>query len=278
MWRWRCKCGRCGGVRGRCKAAGGGSRIRRYFGPRFGSGLAHSLFLKIEATALGFEFGVALFGAPGGLGFANAAAAIGFKTGKGAFELAFGGVAMTMKELETLVISLVPFHRVRAGFGLCDVLFALVVAAGLAEEEPLCANDFEDQEERGGLGGVVLVEPGLLQVGKFVRIFAGKEELGGAGSVLGGIESRVRIGALRAVDGPAQDGRGVKRAEGVGGGSRYVFVVEVVHGTHVIAHNGQLNALCAFFAHEYGERGVGAADGKRGKELILVKIKILGKL
>ena len=227
-----------------------------------------------------------MFGALGGLGFANAAAAIGFQTRKSAFELAFGGVAMAMKELETLVVRLVPFHRMRssssagmrAGFGFCDVLFALVVAAGLAEQEPLRTNDFEDQKERGGVGGIVLVEPGLLQVCKFVRIFAGKEELGGAGSVLEGIESGMRIGALWAVDRPAQDGRGVKRAEGIGGGNGYVFVVQVVHGANVVAHNGQLNALYAFSAHEYGEWGVRATDGKRGKELILGKIKVLGNL
>jgi len=75
--------------------------------------------------------------------FANTTAAIGFELSEGAFELAFGGAAIAMKELQALVVALLPRHRV-CGVGLGDVLFAFVVAAGLAEQEPLRANHFED--------------------------------------------------------------------------------------------------------------------------------------
>ncbi len=71
-------------------------------------------------------------------------------------------------------------------------MLALVVAAAIAEDDPLSGDGFSDELVEGVGVGAVIVEPAFEQLAEFVGVFVGEEECFGAAAVL----ERVLAGAF----------------------------------------------------------------------------------
>ncbi len=104
---------------------------------------------------------------------------------------------------------------------LVEPVLALVVAAAIAEKEPLGTDTFAHKLVEGEGVGAVVVEPAFEQLAEFVGIFVGEEEGFGAAAVL----ERVLVGAFSTFIG-ARAGR---VAGWVGRRRCYRFWIEIGH-------------------------------------------------
>ena len=109
---------------------------------------------------------------------------------EGAVELAFGLAQVAAEAFQAVVLVVGPVEAV--GLFLLQRMLALVVAAAIAEDDPLGGDGFAYQlVEDIGIGAVI-VEPAFEQLAEFVGVFVGEEEGFGAAAVL----ERVLAGAL----------------------------------------------------------------------------------
>ena len=135
--------------------------------------------------SFGFEGGGTFLGSLELHAFAEAAAVEAFQVVEGAVELAFGLAQVAAEAFQAVVLFVGPVEAV--GLFLVEGVFALVVAAAMAEEDPLGSDGFADQLVEGVGVGAVIVEPAFEQLAEFVGVFVGEEEGFGAAAVLEGV-------------------------------------------------------------------------------------------
>ena len=163
---------------------GGGGRFgfRRFFIGFVGFGLG---FFLERLGSFGFEGGGTFLGSLELHAFAEAAAVEAFQVVEGAVELAFGLAQVAAETFQAVVLVVGPVEAV--GLFLMERVFALVVAAAVAEEDPLGGDGFADELVEGVGVGAVVVEPAFEQLAEFVGVFVGEEEGFGAAAVLEGV-------------------------------------------------------------------------------------------
>ena len=97
-----------------------------------------------------------------------------FQVVEGAVELAFGLAQVAAEAFQAVVLFVGPVQAV--GLFLMERVFALVVAAASAEDDPLGADRFAYQLVDGVGVGAVVVEPAFEQLAEFVGVFVGEEQ------------------------------------------------------------------------------------------------------
>ena len=135
--------------------------------------------------SFGFEGGGTFLGSLELHAFAEAATVEAFQVVEGAVELAFGLAQVAAEAFQAVVLVVGPVEAV--GLFLVEGVFALVVAAAMAEDDPLGGGGFADQLVEGVGVGAVVVEPAFEQLAEFVGVFVGEEEGFGAAAVLEGV-------------------------------------------------------------------------------------------
>ncbi len=157
-------------------------------GGRFGFGgflLGFIGFGLKRLGSFGFDGGGSFLGSLELHAFAEAAAVEAFQVVEGAVELAFGLAQVAAEALQTIVLVIGPVEAV--GLFLMERMLALVVAAAIAEDDPLSGDGFADQLVDGVGVGAVVVEPAFEELAEFVGIFVRKKERFGAAAVLEGV-------------------------------------------------------------------------------------------
>ena len=135
--------------------------------------------------SFGFEGGGTFLGSLELHAFAEAAAVEAFQVVEGAVELAFGLAQVAAEAFQAVVLVVGPVEAV--GLFFMDGVFALVVTAAMAEDDPLSGGGFADQLVEGVGVGAVVEEPAFEQLAEFVGVFVGEEEGFGAAAVLEGV-------------------------------------------------------------------------------------------
>ena len=146
-------------------------------------GLIFALFERLRS--FGFDGGGTFLCSLELHAFAEAAAVEAFQVVEGAVELAFGLAQVAAEAFQAVVLLVGPVQAV--GLFLMDGVFALVVAAAIAEDDPLRGDGFAYQLVDGVGVGAVVVEPAFEQLAEFVGVFVGEEEGFGAAAVLEGV-------------------------------------------------------------------------------------------
>ncbi len=148
------------------------------------------ILLQKRLRSFGFDGGGSFLGSLELHAFAEAAAVEAFQIVEGAVELAFGLAQVAAETFQAIVLIVGPVEAV--GLFLMERVFALVVAAAIAEDDPLRADRFSYELVDGVGVGAVVVEPAFEELAEFVGVFVGEEEGFGAAAVL----ERVLAGAL----------------------------------------------------------------------------------
>ena len=134
-------------------------------------GLIFALFERLRS--FGFDGGGSFLGSLKLHAFAEAAAVQAFQVVEGAVELAFGLAQVAAEAFQAVVLLVGPVEAV--GLFLMDGVFALVVAAAIAEDDPLGADGFAHELVDGVGVGAVVVEPAFEQLAEFVGVFVGEK-------------------------------------------------------------------------------------------------------
>ena len=146
-------------------------------------GLIFALFERLGS--FGFDGGGTFLGSLELHAFAEAAAVEAFQVVEGAVELPFGLAEIAAEAFQAVVLLVGPVEAV--GLFLVDGVFALVVAAAIAEDDPLRGDGFAYELVDGVGVGAVVVEPAFEQLAEFVGVFVGEKEGFGAAAVLEGV-------------------------------------------------------------------------------------------
>ena len=146
-------------------------------------GLIFALFERLGS--FGFDGGGTFLGSLKLHAFAEAAAVEAFQVVEGAVELAFGLAQVAAEAFQAVVLLVGPVEAV--GLFLMEGVFALVVAAAIAEDDPLGGDGFAHELVDGVGVSAVVVEPAFEELAEFVGVFVGEKEGFGAAAVLEGI-------------------------------------------------------------------------------------------
>ena len=148
------------------------------------------ILLQKRLGSFGFDGGGSFLGLLELHTFAEAAAVEALQVVEGAVELAFGLAQVTAEAFQAMVLFVGPVEAV--GLFLLQRMLALVVAAAIAEDDPLRGDGFAYELVDGVGVGAVVVEPAFEELAEFVGVFVGEEEGFGAAAVL----ERVLAGAF----------------------------------------------------------------------------------
>ena len=149
---------------------GGGFGFRRLLLGFLGFGL---VLLQKRLGSFGFDGGSSFLGSLKLHAFAEAATVQAFQVVEGAVELAFGLAQVAAETFQAMVLLVGPVEAV--GLFLLERVLALVVAAAIAEDDPLGGDGFPHELVEGVGVGAVVVEPAFEQLAEFVGVFVGEE-------------------------------------------------------------------------------------------------------
>ncbi len=135
--------------------------------------------------SFGFDGGGSFLGSLELHAFAEAAAVEALQVVEGAVELTFGLAQVAAEAFQAVVLVVGPVEAV--GLFLMQRMLALVVAAAIAEDDPLGGDGFSYELVEGVGVGAVVVEPAFEELAEFVGVFVGEEEGFGAAAVLEGV-------------------------------------------------------------------------------------------